>query len=188
MKMQTLRCRKFKAWSMRLRCSIQPWRCWKKPSNFNSKLSKSNLKGLKKSLQCTSVYQLTWLQWSYCQIYVKVRVAFPQILQSKIKMFQINKTRRIQPQLQSRRPQKWLVQRAAFSANNCKIFSEFFHTFLLAAWRIHTVISTLFGNNFLKKKRKKIIEDKRLQSLFLWVKGKKLITLPVCLQICHLGF
>ena len=48
-----------------------------------------------------------------------------------------------------------------------KYFSEFFHTFLLAAWRIHTVISTLFGNNFLKKKRKKIIEDKRLQSLFL---------------------
>ena len=36
-----------------------------------------------------------------------------------------------------------------------KYFSEFFHTFLLAAWRIHTVISTLFGNNFLKKKKEK---------------------------------
>ena len=51
--------------------------------------------GLKKSLQCTSVYQLTWLQWSYCQICVKVRVAFRQTRQS-IKMFQVNKIRRFQ--------------------------------------------------------------------------------------------
>ena len=104
-----------------------------------------------------------------------------------VQMFQINKTRRIQPQLQSRRPQKWLVQRAAFSAN--KIFFGIFPLFSACCLaNSHCDFHFVWKQFFEEKKRKKIIEDKRLQSLFLWVKRKEIDTLPVCLQICHLRF